>query len=96
LHNHNGRRKVSHASKEEVVTETCEAYNGSQKNRGYSAKNRDPELRRVVNDLVEQIDIRVPEMTARIAALEHLLLEKRLCTRDDLVSAREFVRIQED
>jgi hypothetical protein len=37
-----------------------------------------------VNDLIEQIDIRVPEMTARIAALEHLLLEKRLCTRDDL------------
>jgi hypothetical protein len=67
-----------------------------QKKTGYSRKNRDPELRRSVNDLIEQIDIRVPEMTARIAALEHLLLEKRLCTREDLVSAREFVRIQED
>jgi hypothetical protein len=67
-----------------------------RKKTGYSGKNRDPELRRRVNDLIEQIDIRVPEMTARIAALEHLLLEKRLCTRDDLVSAREFVRIQED
>ena len=67
-----------------------------QKKRGNAAKSRDSELSRRVNDLVEQIDIRVPEMTARIAALEHLLLEKRLCTREDLVSAREFVRIQED
>ena len=67
-----------------------------QKKGRNAAKSRDSELSRRVNDLVEQIDIRVPEMTARIAALEHLLLEKRLCTRDDLVSAREFVRIQED
>jgi len=46
--------------------------------------------------LIEQIEIMVPEMTARIAALEHLLLEKGLCTREDLVRSREFVRVQED
>ena len=67
-----------------------------QKQRGNSAKSRDSQLSRRVNDLIEQIDIRVPEMAARIAALEHLLLEKQLCTREDLVNAREFVRILED
>jgi hypothetical protein len=67
-----------------------------QKKMGNSAQSRDSELSRCLNDLIEQIDIRVPEMTARIAALEHLLLEKQLCTREDLVRAREFVRILED
>jgi hypothetical protein len=49
-----------------------------------------------LNDLTEQIEIMLPEMTARIAALEHLLIEKQLCTRQDLIQARDFVRIQED
>ena len=48
-----------------------------------------------LQDLREQVDIVLPEMTARIAALEHLLLEKQLCTRKDLIEARQFVRIQE-
>jgi Holliday junction resolvasome RuvABC endonuclease subunit len=48
-----------------------------------------------LQDLREQVDIVLPEMTARIAALEHLLLEKQLCTRKDLVDARQFVRRQE-
>jgi Holliday junction resolvasome RuvABC endonuclease subunit len=46
-------------------------------------------------DLREQIDIVLPEVTARVAALEHLLLELNVCTRDDLRRAREFVRMQE-
>jgi hypothetical protein len=45
--------------------------------------------------LREQIDLVLPEVTARVAALEHLLLEKQLCTRADLVDARTFVRLQE-
>jgi hypothetical protein len=48
-----------------------------------------------LEDLREQVDIILPEMTARIAALEHLLLEKQLCTRNDLTDARQFVRMQE-
>ena len=48
-----------------------------------------------LQDLREQVDIVLPEMTARIAALEHLLLEKQLCTRKDLIGARQFVRMQE-
>jgi hypothetical protein len=52
-------------------------------------------LSRQLQDLREQVDIVLPEMTARIAALEHLLLEKQLCTRKDLIDARLFVRVQE-
>lgn len=48
-----------------------------------------------MQDLREQVDIVLPEMTARIAALEHLLLEKQLCTRKDLIDACQFVRMQE-
>jgi hypothetical protein len=48
-----------------------------------------------LEDLREQVDIILPEMTARIAALEHLLLAKQLCIRKDLIDARQFVRMQE-
>jgi Holliday junction resolvasome RuvABC endonuclease subunit len=52
-------------------------------------------LRRQLEDLREQIEIVLPEVTARIAALEHLLREKQLVSRVDLISARAFVRLQE-
>jgi len=58
-------------------------------------KRGDSEMSRRLEDLREQVDIILPEMTARIAALEHLLLEKQLCTRKDLIDARQFVRMQE-
>lgn len=58
-------------------------------------KREDSELSRLLQDLREQVDIMLPEMTARIAALEHLLREKQLCTRNDLIAARQFVRMQE-
>lgn len=60
-----------------------------------AVKRGDSELSRLVEDLREQVDIVLPEMTARIAALEHLLREKQLCTRNDLIAARQFVRMQE-
>jgi Holliday junction resolvasome RuvABC endonuclease subunit len=59
------------------------------------AKRGDSGLSRRLQDLREQVDIVLPEMTARIAALEHLLLEKQLCARKDLIDARQFVRMQE-
>ena len=52
-------------------------------------------MTRRLQDLVERIDVVLPEVAARVAALEHLLLELKLCTQEDLRSAREFVRIQE-
>ena len=63
--------------------------------KGSGTKRGDSGLNRRLQDLREQVDIVLPEMTARIAALEHLLLEKHLCTRKDLIDARQFVRMQE-
>jgi len=63
--------------------------------KGAVGKRGDSGLSRRLDDLREQIDIILPEMTARIAALEHLLLEKNLCARRDLIDARQFVRMQE-
>lgn len=45
-------------------------------------------------ELAEALDIMLPELTARLAAVEHLLVEKRLCTHDDLVRSREFVDLR--
>ena len=52
-------------------------------------------LRRQLEDLSDKFDLVLPEVTARVAALEHLLREKQLVTRNDLISARAFVRLQE-
>lgn len=61
-----------------------------------ATKREDSGLSRRLQDLREQVDIVLPEVTARIAALEHLLREKQLCTRKDLIAARQFVRMQEE
>lgn len=61
-----------------------------------AAKNKtDSGLSLRLDELTERIDIVLPEVTARVAALEHLLLELKLCTHDDLRRARQFVREQE-
>lgn len=63
--------------------------------KGSVEKRGDSGLSQRLQELREQVDIVLPEMTARIAALEHLLLEKQLCARKDLIDARQFVRMQE-
>ena len=68
---------------------------GSAVTKKSTGKRGDSGLSRQLEDLREQVDIVLPEMTARIAALEHLLLGKQLCNRKDLIDARQFVRMQE-
>jgi Holliday junction resolvasome RuvABC endonuclease subunit len=63
--------------------------------KGTSAKSGTAGLNRRLDELIERIDVVLPEVTARVAALEHLLLELNLCSLDDLRGARQFVRIQE-
>ena len=60
------------------------------------ARDGNADLRRRLEELGEKCDLVLPEVTARIAALEHLLREKNLVSRADLVSARAFVRLQEE
>lgn len=63
--------------------------------KGAAARSGAAGLSRRLDELIERIDVVLPEVTARVAALEHLLVELNLCTLDDLRGAREFVRIQE-
>jgi Holliday junction resolvasome RuvABC endonuclease subunit len=60
------------------------------------ARDGNADFRRRLEELSEKCDLVLPEVTARIAALEHLLREKNLVSRADLVSARAFVRLQEE
>lgn len=50
---------------------------------------------RHLQELMDRVEIVLPEVTARIAALEHVLLELKLCSMQDLRRAREFVNTQE-
>jgi hypothetical protein len=63
-----------------------------------SSKRQDStaEMRQQLEDLSEKFDLVLPEVTARVAALEHLLREKQLVSRADLISARAFVRRLEE
>jgi hypothetical protein len=45
--------------------------------------------------LSERLDMMLPEVMARIAAVEHLLIEKKMCSHEDLLSARQFINEQE-
>ena len=64
--------------------------------RAAKATDVSPDVLQRLDDLCEKFDLVLPEVTARVAALEHLLREKELVTRQDLVSARAFVRRQEE
>ena len=43
----------------------------------------------------ERLDMILPEVMARIAAVEHVLIEKKVCSHEDLLSARQFIDEQE-
>jgi len=45
--------------------------------------------------LTERLDIILPEVMMRIAAVEHLLVEKGYCSHEQLVGARQFIQEQE-
>jgi hypothetical protein len=60
-----------------------------KKRRGRAARSATPSSR--LADLAEAQEILLPELAARIAALEHLLMEKRICTREELIQARRFI-----
>ena len=43
----------------------------------------------------ERLDMMLPEVMARIAAVEHVLIEKLVCSHEDLLRARQFIDEQE-
>ena len=52
-------------------------------------------LTRALDALSERLDMMLPEVMARIAAVEHVLIEKKLCSHEDLLRARQFIDEQE-
>lgn len=48
-----------------------------------------------VEALTERLDMMLPELIARVAATEHLLVEKGICSHEDLIRARRFIDEQE-
>lgn len=50
---------------------------------------------KMLDAIDERLDMMLPERIARIAVVEHLLVEKQVCSHDNLVSARQFIDEQE-
>ncbi|GJL49993.1 hypothetical protein [Candidatus Nitrospira salsa] len=48
-----------------------------------------------IHAISERLDMMLPEVMARIAAVEHVLIEKQVCSLDDLLKARQFINEQE-
>jgi len=59
--------------------------------KGRPAAEAGDAVERRLGELAEAVNIMIPELSARVAALEHLLVEKRVCRRVDLLRARQFV-----
>jgi hypothetical protein len=49
----------------------------------------------VLDAMSERLDMMLPEVMARIAAVEHVLIEKKMCSHEDLLKARKFIDEQE-
>ncbi len=54
-------------------------------------KKQPPGEKRSVEAVREIVEVFIPEFAARLAAIEHLVVEKNVCTYEDLKEARKFV-----
>ncbi|MCA9499881.1 MAG: hypothetical protein MRJ67_06260 [Nitrospirales bacterium] len=52
-------------------------------------------IAKTIEALNERLDIMLPEVMFRIAAIEHLLVKNQLCLYDELTNARQFIQEQE-
>ncbi|UCE62825.1 MAG: hypothetical protein JSU59_08035 [Nitrospirota bacterium] len=48
-----------------------------------------------LDTLAERLDMMLPEVMSRIAAVEHVMVEKGVCSHADLRRARQFIDEQE-
>lgn len=63
-------------------------------NRAGSSRRARP-IKADLDALTERLDMMLPELIARVAAAEHLLVEKGICSHEDLVRSRRFIDEQE-
>ena len=60
------------------------------------ASPRKPKLdSEALHAISERLDIMLPEVMTRIAAVEHLMVYKGVCSHEDLRRARQFIDEQE-
>lgn len=61
-----------------------------------SSPSRAPKVTvKTLDGLSERLDMMLPEVMFRIAAMEHVLVKNQLCSYDELVNARQFIQEQE-
>jgi hypothetical protein len=48
-----------------------------------------------LESLNERLDIMLPEVMFRIAAIEHVLVKNQLCSYEELLNARQYIQEQE-
>ena len=48
-----------------------------------------------LDTIAERLDMMLPEVMSRIAAVEHVMIEKGVCSYSDLRRARKFIDEQE-
>ncbi len=70
-----------------------------------AGKTKQPQRRRtpgavkvsgqIFDALNERLDIMLPEVMFRIAAIEHIMVKNQLCSYEELVNARQFIQEQE-
>ncbi len=60
-----------------------------------AATSRSRGIKPDMDALSERLDMMLPELIARVAAVEHLLVEKGICSHEDLLRSRRFIDEQE-
>jgi hypothetical protein len=104
------RKKGSTSSKKETasfkkVTPSSKKVTDTRKKVGAYRKSPQPQrartsrapggMAKTIEALNERLDIMLPEVMFRIAAIEHLLVKNQLCLYDELTNARQFIQEQE-
>ena len=97
------RKKGPASSKKE--TASSKKGTATRKKVGASRKSLQPQrartarapggMAKTIESLNERLDIMLPEVMFRIAAIEHLLVKNQLCLYDELTNARKFIQEQE-
>ena len=93
-----GRRNRS--SKKVTVTRTPSSKRGTPARQTKKPQriraSRVPKMaEKALDALNERLDMLLPEVMFRIAAIEHLLVKNQLCLYEELVNARQFIQEQE-
>lgn len=60
-----------------------------------ASASRTRKIKPDVDAISERLDMMLPELIARVAAVEHLLVEKGICSHENLLSSRRFIDEQE-